>query len=479
MVGITSFSGYIPRYRLTRKTILEAMGWLNSVSMHGEKAVANFDEDSITMAVASSIECLKGIDRNGLGGLFFASVTSPYCERECAAIIANALDLKPNIRTADFSNSLKGGTAALMSACEAVESGRAKNILVCASDCRSEKPGSPQELTFGDGAASLLIGTEGVIASLEGSYSVSYDFPDYWRSGNDKFDRTLEERWVRDEGYGKFISEAISGLLKKYKLTAKDFAKVIYPCLFPREHAAIGKRLEFDLRQIQEPLYTTVGDTGTASSLMMLVDAIEEGKADDNILIIGYGSGAQALFFNVRGKIEQNRNGRSIKVYVHSKRELTSYEKYIAFRGVLPVESGPRGEVGPTLLPVTWRERQAILALKGSKCKRCGIPQYPRQRICINPECKAIDEMEDYRFSDRECTLFTYTEDYLTFTLNPPQTTGMIDFEEGGRFVFDITDCEAGSLKIGMQMEMTFRKKYADEVRGIHGYFWKAMPIRE
>ena len=124
-------------------------------------------------------------------------------------------------------------------------------------------------------------------------------------------------------------------------------------------------------------------------------------------------------------------------------------------------------------------QKQAILALKGSKCKRCGIPQYPRQRICINPECRAIDEMEDYRFSDRECTLFTYTEDYLTFTLNPPQTTGMIDFEEGGRFVFDITDCEAGSLKIGVQMEMTFRKKYADEVRGIHGYFWKAMPIRE
>jgi uncharacterized OB-fold protein len=212
---------------------------------------------------------------------------------------------------------------------------------------------------------------------------------------------------------------------------------------------------------------------------MMLVDMLEEARPGDNILIIGYGSGAQALFFNVKGKIEQNRKERSIKVYLHSKRELTSYEKYVSFRGILPVESGPRGEVGLTLLPVTSRERQAILALKGSKCKCCSTPQYPRQRICINPDCKAIDEMEDYRFSDRECTLFTYTEDYLTFTLNPPQITGMIDFEEGGRFVFDITDCEAGSLKVGMQMEMTFRKKYDDEIRGIHGYFWKAMPIRE
>lgn len=479
MVGIKSFSSYIPRYRMSRKTISEAMGWLNPASIHGEKAVANFDEDSITMAVTSGMECLKGIDRGEIDGLFFASVTAPYCERECAAIIASALDLKPNIRTADFANSLKGGTAAVLSACEAVELGKAKNILVCASDCRLEKPGSLQELTFGNGAASLLIGTEKVIASLEGSYCVSYDFPDHWRSDHDKFDRALEERFVRDEGYGKFISEAVLGLFKKYELIAKDFAKVTYPCLYPREHAAIGKKLEFDLRQIHEPLYTTVGDTGTASSLMTLADALEEAKAGDNILIIGYGSGAQALFFNVKREMEQNRNRRSIKVYLRSKRELTNYEKYISFRGVLPVEAGPRGEVGPTLLPVTWREWQAILALKGSKCKRCGVPQYPRQRICVNPECKAIDEMEDYRFSDRKCTLFTYTEDYLTFTLNPPQITGMIDFEEGGRFVFDVTDCEAGSLKVGMQMEMTFRKKYADEMRGIQGYFWKVMPIRE
>jgi uncharacterized OB-fold protein len=86
--------------------------------------------------------------------------------------------------------------------------------------------------------------------------------------------------------------------------------------------------------------------------------------------------------------------------------------------------------------------------------------------------------MEPYRFSDKKGSLFSYTEDNLAFSLNPPQIYGMVDFEGGGRYVFDITDGAAGSLKVGMPVEMTLRRKYADEVRGIYGYFWKAMPLR-
>jgi len=168
-----------------------------------------------------------------------------------------------------------------------------------------------------------------------------------------------------------------------------------------------------------------------------------------------------------------------IKKRLASKRELDLYEKYLTFRGILPVEVGLRGEVGPTHMPVAWRDRRAILALYGVKCKRCGTPLYPAQRVCVNPDCGAIDEMEDYCFSDKRCTLFSYTEDHLAFSLSPPQIYGMIDFEGGGRYVFDITDCESGTLKVGVPMQMTFRRKYADEVRGVYGYFWKATPVRE
>ncbi|MBW1674118.1 MAG: 3-hydroxy-3-methylglutaryl CoA synthase, partial [Deltaproteobacteria bacterium] len=67
MVGICSYGGYVPRYRLNRMVIFEAMGWMNAATIanaKGEKAVANFDEDSVTMAVAAGIDCLEGIDRS-------------------------------------------------------------------------------------------------------------------------------------------------------------------------------------------------------------------------------------------------------------------------------------------------------------------------------------------------------------------------------------------------------------------------------
>jgi len=476
MAGIVSYGAYIPKYRLSRDLIAKAWG---SPSMGGEKAGTNYDEDSLTMAVAAGMDCLKGTDRAVVDGTYFATTTFPYRERESAAIVATALDLSSNIRTADFADSLKAGTVALLSACDSIKAGGVGSMLVCASDCRLGKPGSSQEMLFGDGAAALLLGSDGVIASLEGSYSVSYDFPDYRRSEDDKFVRATEDRFIREEGYAKFIPEAISGLLKGYKLEAKDFAKVAYPCLYPREHAAIGRRLGFEPDQIQQPLLAAVGESGAASPLILLVAMLEEAKPGDNILLASYGNGAEALFFKVTEEIERVRDRRGASRYLASKRELTNYERYLVFRGILPVEVGAGEEVAPTQLPLTWRERKTILALYGSKCKRCSTPQYPPQRVCVNPNCGATDEMEDYRFSDKRGTLFSYTEDHVAASLNPPLIYGMIDFEGGGRFVFELTDCEPGSVKVGMPVEMSLRSKYFDKLRGIHGYSWKAMPVRE
>ena len=79
MVGIRSYGAYIPRYRIDRKIIYSAMSWLNPATyMAGEKAIANHDEDSISMAVNAGINCLKGIDRDIIDGIYFSSVSLPY-----------------------------------------------------------------------------------------------------------------------------------------------------------------------------------------------------------------------------------------------------------------------------------------------------------------------------------------------------------------------------------------------------------------
>ena len=120
-----------------------------------------------------------------------------------------------------------------------------------------------------------------------------------------------------------------------------------------------------------------------------------------------------------------------------------------------------------------------MLGLVGSKCKKCGTPQFPAQLVCVNPDCGAIGEMEDYPFADKKAKLFTYTGDMLAFSMNPPAVYGFVDFEGGGRFWFDMTDTDLENVKVDMPVEMTFRKKYMDEKSGIHGYFWKMIPVIE
>jgi hydroxymethylglutaryl-CoA synthase len=477
-IGITSYGVYVPRYRMNRKTITGAMGWLSSAALPGEKAIANFDEDSLSMAVSAGFNCLRGGDPAAAEGLYFASTTCPYREGESASIIAAALDLPPTLRTADFSNSLKAGTSAILSACDSVKAGSMRGVLVCAADCRVGKPSSALEMMFGDGAAAVHVGKENVIARIEGSYSLSYDFPDYRRDVSDAFVRGVEERFIREEGYGKIIPEAVTGLLKTAKLEPKDFAKVAYPCLNVREYGAVGKKLGFQPNQIQQPLLNVIGETGTASPLLLLAAMLDEAKPGDKILLASYGNGSEALFFTVTQEIEKAKGKGGITQYLESKKELASYEKYLIFRDVFPVETGFGDDVAPTEFPLTWRERKTVMALYGSRCKRCGTAVFPAQRICVKPECVARDEMEECRFSDKKATLFSYTIDQVAFSLNPPLIFGFVDFEGGGRAVMEFTDCEPESLAMGMPVEMSFRKKYHDKPRGIHGYFWKATPIR-
>jgi uncharacterized OB-fold protein len=302
---------------------------------------------------------------------------------------------------------------------------------------------------------------------------------DHWRAAEDRYNRTWEDRWIRDEGYGKFISEAISGLMKKYNLNPGDFAKVVYPCMYTRAHTTIGKGLGFRPDQIQEHMFTTVGNTGTAYSLMMLVAALEDAKPGDKILVASYGNGADAMFFQVTEEIEKVRERRGIKKHLASKKELPSYERFATCREVLTIDTGGRGEeMGATSASTLWRSRRDVEGLVGSKCKRCGTPQYPPQRVCVKPDCGAIDEMEDYRFSDKQGHIIGYTGDTLAFSPNPPAMYAMVDFEGGGRSWFDLTDCDLEALKVGMPVEMSFRRKYHDTARGVSGYFWKAIPLR-
>ena len=146
MVGIKSYGVYIPYFRLSRAEISKSWGGFPTP---GERAVANYDEDTITMAVAACRDCLRGFDPQEIERLLLASTTFPYGEKQSASIVAAALDLKKEALTLDLSSSLRSGTTGVRLAFEAIRAGTSKNILVCASDIRMGLPNGPRELEFG------------------------------------------------------------------------------------------------------------------------------------------------------------------------------------------------------------------------------------------------------------------------------------------------------------------------------------------
>ncbi len=479
MVGIGSFGGYVPRYRLNRMIIFGSMGWLNPViitNARGEKAVANFDEDSVTMAVAAGMDCLRGVDRQSIDAVYFATTTAPYRERQNANIVAGALGTRDEIRSADFAGSLKSGTSALLSALEFVGYNGGKAV-VCAADCRLGKMASTQEMVFGDAGAAIMVSDQDVIAEYKGSFSVSHDFVDHLRGANTKYDRMWEERWIRDVGYQQFIPQAVQGLCAKYGLSPSDFDRIIYPCYYGGARKNINKVLQVEQEKVQDDMLATVGDSGSAHPLLMLAAALENARPGEKILLVSYGSGCDALWFEVTDNIKKMQDGRGVSRWLARRADLDNYQKYLVWRGMAPAETGIRGETDKeTRWSLVWREHKAILGLWGSKCRKCGTQQYPPQRLCINPDCQALDEMDPVYLADKGGTVFTYTGDMLAASVNPPAIYGNVNFNGGGRTLMDFTDCTVEDLSVGMPVEFSFRIKFYDPKRDITNYFWKAVP---
>jgi 3-hydroxy-3-methylglutaryl CoA synthase len=469
MVGIVSYGAYIPIYRLSRD-----MPWLTwgGLPVGGERSVANFDEDSITMAVEAGNNCLQGFNRDEVDALFLASTTTPYKEKQCAGIVAEALDLKRNIRTADFTNSLRSATIAMRAAMDAIAAGSAKKVLVVAADCRMGQPSTEYEQAFGDGSAAILLGSTDVIASIDGCHTHYNDIMDLWRLDNDTFVRFWEDRFVVEHGYLENTAEAVKAIMNEQGLKPADFTKAVLYAFDNRRHQQLAKNLGFDYKaQVQDNIFSNVGNTGSAYALMMLVGALEEAKAGDKLLLANYGDGADAFIITITKSIKNLKARRGIKYHLESKLPLASYDKYLRYRGILQGYTFWENQSAAT---VSWRDRRWNLNCRGGKCLVCGNINFPPQRICMY--CQSKDQFEEIRLADRRGKLFTYSKDNLGPSLDSPIILCIIDFDEGGRFYAQMTDRDLDKVEYEMPVELTFRWMHSE--RGIRNYYWKCRPLR-
>ena len=437
--------------------------------------MANFDEDSVSMAVAAAIDCLNGREREEIDGLLFATTTPPYAEKQCASIIATALDLRRDIFTADITDVLRAGTTALKSALDSVAAGSAKNVLVVASDNRQGAPKGEAERNSGDGAVAFIISEDAVIAEQAGSYTITENMMDTWRSAGDQFVRSWEDRFAIEEGLERIMEEAVSGFMEKEGVSVKDVAKLALYSPDARRHGQLARHLGFQPEQVQDPLFGRMGNTGAAFPLMLLAGALEDGSPGQLLLTVAYGDGSDVLGFRTTSKIGERGHGLGVSGFLDSGQVLDSYETYAKWRNVWLTDSSSR-RPDPQSPSVTalWRESDQNIKFHGGVCNQCGYVQYPPQQVCV--ECQSRDDSTPIRLSDKLGTVFTYSLDYLAGTVDTPLAVVVVDFEPGGRVLCMMTDREVGEVQIGMPVQMSFRKLRV--VNGIHNYYWKAVPLR-
>jgi len=482
MFGITAYGAYIPRTRLSKAAIADANDWFDPSLRglaKGERSVCNWDEDTITMAVEAGQDCLSVLDAGSVNSLYLASTTLPFLDRQNSVVVSQALNLGDSLRTMDVAASQRAGTSALISLLES-GAGGSGNALLVASEHRRSKCGSRAEMLWGDSAAALGVGTDGVIAEYLGSETYVTDFVDHYRGEDSTLDYEWEERWIRDEGYMKSVPQAVSRLLEKAGVKAADIAHFVLASDQARTPAAVAKKMGISAEALMDNHIGSVGVSGVAHPILLLTAALEKAAAGDLILVTGFGQGTDAVLFRATDKIRDKQPKTGFAGALARRREDANYNRFLSFNNLVEREVGKRGETDKqSYLAAMYRRKDLLTGFVGGECRSCGTIQIPKENYCVNPECGELDSQDDYPMSAVQGRVKTWTADRLTFDWNPPAYFGMVEFEGGGRLMMDFTEVEPGSIDTGVPVSMHFRIRQFDNQRGFRKYFWKATPVQQ
>ena len=133
-------------------------------------------------------------------------------------------------------------------------------------------------------------------------------------------------------------------------------------------------------------------------------------------------------------------------------------------------------------IPTYSRSIPQRYALIAAKCKSCGAINLPLGANCL--KCGKVLEYESQKLSGRG-KIYCFTT--ISRGGSPPEFSAqqnlvgsypvaVVELDEGPRIVAQMTDCGAEDLKIGLEVESTFRRIYDDD--GMIRYGVKFRPVR-
>jgi len=126
--------------------------------------------------------------------------------------------------------------------------------------------------------------------------------------------------------------------------------------------------------------------------------------------------------------------------------------------------AGPRFDL-PTPDPSTqaWWDATKGGRLLIKRCQDCGAAHFYPRPFC--PSCWS--ERVDWEQASGRATLYTYSIVYVNdlppFPERVPYVAALVDLVEGPRLMTNVVDCPHEDLRVGMDLEVTFRVE-TDEV---------------
>jgi hydroxymethylglutaryl-CoA synthase len=470
MGGLVGYGAYIPYYRLERSRIAAVLG---SGGGRGTRAVAAYDEDTTSMAVAAGRAALAGpAGRESVRQLFFATAVPAYADKTNATAAHAALRLPADALAVDVAGAVRSGVGALVAAAQSPVP-----AMVVLSDIRTGLPGSADERDGGDGAAVFVFGGADhdtpVLAEIIGQGHATAEFLDRWRTPGAAASRVWEERFG-EQVYGPLAEAAIADALKASGLTPGQVDHLTVAGLHARAVSRMVRAAGVPAEAFRDNLTASIGNAGTAQPGILLADVLDRSEPGETVLLVVLADGATALVLRTTDALPAHRQQEPVAAQIAAGSTALEYATFLSWRGFLDREPPRRPDPDPVAAPPAQRRADWKFGLVAAACTRCGTRSLPPDRVCR--QCHAVDEMTPEPLADVPATVTTYTVDRLAHTPSPPVLMVVLDFDGGGRMRCQLTDAAEDEVRIGLRVEMTFRRLVT--AGGVHNYFWKARPVR-
>jgi uncharacterized OB-fold protein len=259
-------------------------------------------------------------------------------------------------------------------------------------------------------------------------------------------------------------------------LAPEDVAKVVVSGLHARAVRSVSGKVGAGTGGVADDLTLAIGNPGAAQPALLLARALEQAEPGEVIALVVLADGADVHLFRATDALASWRPVRTVDDQVAAGRGGLRYLTFLSWKGMVTLDPPRRPEPARASASAAARNDDWKFGFVGSRDRATGAVHLPPARVSYRDG--SVDDMAPQPMADATGTVVTFTIDRLAYSPSPPIVFAVVDFDPsdgGGRLPMELTDVAADEVRIGDQVEMTFRR--LNQADGIQNYFWKAKPV--